>query len=83
MINKDTFLLNSQIFPGMIDKFMYLKKWYIEWIAEGGKESNIKTEFTEEVRDQFIINEFKQEEEQEKEVRAALALKEEEGGDLS
>eukprot|EP00957_Ditylum_brightwellii_P206481 15348648-Ditylum_brightwellii.AAC.1 len=30
MISKDTLLLNSQMLPGMIDKIMYLKQWYIE-----------------------------------------------------
>eukprot|EP00957_Ditylum_brightwellii_P005956 451392-Ditylum_brightwellii.AAC.1 len=68
--------------PGMIDKIMYLKKWYFEWISEGGKESDIKMDFTKEVWDQFIIKNFKQEEEQEKEERATLALKEEEGEGL-
>eukprot|EP00957_Ditylum_brightwellii_P158613 12072824-Ditylum_brightwellii.AAC.1 len=81
LINKDTILLHSQMSPGMIDKIMYLKKWYIEWISEGGKELGIKTDFTKEVWDQFIIEQFKQKEEQEKEERAALALKEEEGAE--
>eukprot|EP00957_Ditylum_brightwellii_P125868 9594835-Ditylum_brightwellii.AAC.1 len=65
MINEDTLLLNSQMSPGTIDKIMYLKKWHIEWISEGGKELDIETDFTEEVWDQFIIKKFKQEEEQE------------------
>eukprot|EP00957_Ditylum_brightwellii_P164491 12523073-Ditylum_brightwellii.AAC.1 len=67
--------------PGMIDKIMYLKKWYIEWISEGGKELDIKTDFTKEVWGQFIIKKIKQEEEQEKEERVVLALKEEEEGE--
>eukprot|EP00957_Ditylum_brightwellii_P143376 10922403-Ditylum_brightwellii.AAC.1 len=63
---------------GIIEENMYLKKWYIELIPEGGKELDSKADFTEEVWDQFIIKKFKQEEKQEKEKRAVLVLKEEE-----
>ena len=61
MINRDTLLVKSNLTPGMVDKILCLKEWYMGYRKTGGKDSLIKEEFTEDVWDTFIMQKYENE----------------------
>eukprot|EP00957_Ditylum_brightwellii_P061574 4672732-Ditylum_brightwellii.AAC.1 len=63
LINKETLLLNSDLKPGMIDKIMCLKEWYVGFREKGGTDNQIADKFTDKTWTQFLIDKFKAEKE--------------------
>eukprot|EP00957_Ditylum_brightwellii_P153465 11679541-Ditylum_brightwellii.AAC.1 len=64
MIQRETLLANSAITPGMVDKLLCFKTWYMQWRRTGGKDTLIEDAFTKEVWDAFIMEVYDKEREE-------------------
>eukprot|EP00957_Ditylum_brightwellii_P161567 12301335-Ditylum_brightwellii.AAC.1 len=61
MIKKETLLANSEILLGMMDELLCFKRWYMQWRMTGGRDNLIEDVFTEDVWDNFVMEEYDEE----------------------
>eukprot|EP00957_Ditylum_brightwellii_P147493 11231687-Ditylum_brightwellii.AAC.1 len=61
MIKKETLLANSEISPGMVDELLCFKRWYMQWRKTGGKDTLIEDTCTEDIWDDFVMEEYDEE----------------------